>query len=412
MVAERAGRHAWPMTTENRETEMETGTQPVRRLIRRTDDKVFAGVAGGLGDYFRVDPVWFRLGFVLTTMIMGFGIIAYVVLWVIMPERVGAAPSVPERGLERVAHTLRSTPGWIGAALVALGVILVINAALDWYPGIIWGVSLIALGVLLFVQRDEPRTVADGPSVGLPVPPPAPLTETSVLEPPAGGIAPPLPPTPGGAVPPPPPRVRERSTLGLMTFGVLLVAIGVVTLLDVQNAITFEPVQYLAMALGIIGVGLLVGSVFGRARWLIVPGLALLPFVFVASLVHVPWEGGFGERNYRPVGVGSTANEYRLIAGAMTIDLRGLDAAGFHDIVATTAMGRIQILVPLDATVLIHAKAGAGQLNLFGLTNEGVNVELERVFTGGVEVPQATDATITIEAEVGLGQVEVIRAEA
>ena len=96
----------------------------------------------------------------------------------------------------------------------------------------------------------------------------------------------------------------------------------------------------------------------------------------------------------------------------MTIDLRGLDPAGSHDIVATTAMGRIQIFVPHNAIVEIHAKAGAGQVSLFGETNEGVNVELQRIYTGGVEVPEKTTPTITIEAEVGLGQVEVIRAEA
>jgi len=397
---------------------MDMGTQQVRRLIRRTDNKMIAGVAAGLGDYFKVDPVWFRLGFVLTAFMGGIGVLIYAVLWVVMPEAGSAASNPAERGLERVAHSIRGTPAWIGVAMVILGVILALNAAVDWRPGVIWGVALIGLGALFFVQKDAPPAAVDAPDGTRPVPPPPPpgasATDTAVLEPSSGSGPPSLPKmSPSGAAPPPPPRVRERSTLGFMTFGVLLVAIGIVTLLDVQNLITFEPVQYLAMALGIIGVGLLVGSVAGRARWLIVPGLVLLPFVFVASLIHVPWEGGFGERNYRPLGAGTTTNEYHLIAGAMTIDLRGLDATGFHDIEATTAAGKILIIVPDIGTIDIQAKAGAGQISLFGVTNEGVNVELHRIFTGGVEVPDKTEgATLTITAEVGLGQVEVLRAEA
>lgn len=395
MVSPHVGAHADPMGDERKENEMTMGTQQARRLLRRTDNKMVAGVAAGLGDYFNVDPVWFRLGFVLTAFMGGFGVLAYIVLWVVMPEAGSVPSNAAERGLERVASSIRDTPAWIGVAFVILGGILLLNVAVDWRPGVVWGIALIGLGVLFFMQKDNPRPAVD-----------------AVLEPPSG-MAPPMPPTvPAGAVPPPPPRVRERSTLGYMTFGVLLFAIGVVTLLDVQNAINLDPVQYLALAVGVIGVGLLVGSVFGRARWLIVPGVMLLPFLFAASLVHVPWTGGFGQRDFRPVGAGSTSNEYHLIAGRMTIDLRGLDSAGFHSIEATSVAGRIQILVPIGETVEIQAHAGAGQISLFGQTDEGVNVTMNRTFGDGVTVADGTPADISIDVEVGMGQVEVLRAEA
>lgn len=379
---------------------MDMGTQQVRRLIRRTDNKMIAGVAGGLGDYFGVDPVWFRLGFALTAFMGGAGVLAYIVLWIVMPEGPGAAPSSAERGLERVASTLRGTPAWIGAALVILGAILVLNQALDWRPGVIWGLVLIVGGVLFFVQRDE-HVAVDTP--GRPVPPPVPSAPTDTA-----GLTPPW--LPAVAAPPTPPRVRERSTLGFMTFGTLLVAIGVVTLLDLQDVVEVTPSQYLAMALGVIGLGLLVGSVFGRARWLIVPGMALIPFVLAASLIHVPFTGGFGQRHYRVTGIPAIVTEYHLIAGEMTIDLRGADpGAGNFKIEATTVAGHILILVPEGASLDIEAKAGAGQISLFGQTSEGVNVDVHRTFNlGTVEgTGEPLPATIEIDIEAGFGQVEV-----
>src|SRR5947199_1137028 len=63
------------------EDEMTMGAGEVRRAVRRQDGRVVAGVAAGLGDYFRVDPLWFRLGFVMLAFLGGAGVIAYGVLW-------------------------------------------------------------------------------------------------------------------------------------------------------------------------------------------------------------------------------------------------------------------------------------------------------------------------------------------
>jgi phage shock protein PspC (stress-responsive transcriptional regulator) len=49
-------------------------------LTRSTEDKMVAGVAGGLGEYFGVDPVLFRVGFVAATLLSGVGALAYLAL--------------------------------------------------------------------------------------------------------------------------------------------------------------------------------------------------------------------------------------------------------------------------------------------------------------------------------------------
>lgn len=55
------------------------------RLYRSRSQKMIAGVSGGLGDYFDVDPVLIRLLFVVTAFISGAGILAYIVLWIVVP---------------------------------------------------------------------------------------------------------------------------------------------------------------------------------------------------------------------------------------------------------------------------------------------------------------------------------------
>ena len=57
-----------------------------RRLTRDTKNAVLGGVAAGFANYFCVDPVLVRLAFILLVFLNGFGLLAYVVGWVIMPR--------------------------------------------------------------------------------------------------------------------------------------------------------------------------------------------------------------------------------------------------------------------------------------------------------------------------------------
>jgi phage shock protein C len=58
-----------------------------KRLYRSTRDRMFAGVAGGIAEYLEVDPTLVRLFFVALTLMGGPGIIIYIVLMLIVPER-------------------------------------------------------------------------------------------------------------------------------------------------------------------------------------------------------------------------------------------------------------------------------------------------------------------------------------
>jgi len=57
-----------------------------RRLYRSRRSKVIAGVAGGLGEYFDIDPVFVRVLFVVATLAHAAGILAYIILWIVVPK--------------------------------------------------------------------------------------------------------------------------------------------------------------------------------------------------------------------------------------------------------------------------------------------------------------------------------------
>jgi phage shock protein PspC (stress-responsive transcriptional regulator) len=58
-----------------------------KRLYRSTTDRKIAGVAGGLADYFEIDPLLIRLVFIILAVSGGAGLFIYIVLWIATPDR-------------------------------------------------------------------------------------------------------------------------------------------------------------------------------------------------------------------------------------------------------------------------------------------------------------------------------------
>jgi phage shock protein C len=137
------------------------------RRLRRSRDRMVAGVAGGIADYVAVDPTIVRLVFALL-LILGAGItwlIVYLVLWVLMPEA-PATESPPTIAAGDHDNEGGADPGTIfGILLVGLGVLFLANQfALLRFVGFgaaraAWPLLLIGAGaVLLLVARDRTRT--------------------------------------------------------------------------------------------------------------------------------------------------------------------------------------------------------------------------------------------------------------
>jgi phage shock protein PspC (stress-responsive transcriptional regulator) len=110
--------------TERLPTEEQSGP---RRLLRSRDDRMIAGVAGGLGQYFGVDPVIFRLGFAVSIFFGGLGILAYLAF-------AHYVPSAAAEGEEPRAPVQRS--GWLG---IVAGTALIIIALSSIGSFVFWG---------------------------------------------------------------------------------------------------------------------------------------------------------------------------------------------------------------------------------------------------------------------------------
>lgn len=234
------------------------------------------------------------------------------------------------------------------------------------------------------------------------------------------------PPVPGrgGSEPdawePPPAPERERSPLGQLTVGVALLTAGVVWLLTVTGVLAADAGHVLAASLLVIGLGLLVGSVLGRARWLIVVGLILLPMVLASAafrsidLVDIPFGGGFGERIHAPQQVDELPARIELAAGSVEIDLTGIrDAQGVVPLEVRVGAGEIAVLVPEGAGLEVTAGVQVGVMDLLGSTSEGFPGVLELGTDLGAPQPAEPGApTYVLDLRIGAGDLWVSRGPA
>jgi phage shock protein PspC (stress-responsive transcriptional regulator) len=132
---------------------------------------MIAGVCGGLGEYFNVDPVIARVIFVLLALINGIGLLAYLILWLIVPQR-GKAELPPKDAIkeglqdmrdqaERLSGRVKVGSGserglWLGIILIVIGVLFLISNISDLnllsflkY----WPIVLIIAGIVLLLNR-------------------------------------------------------------------------------------------------------------------------------------------------------------------------------------------------------------------------------------------------------------------
>jgi len=128
-----------------------THTPTVKRLERSSDDKWIAGVCGGLGRYFDLNPAVFRLGLVVLTLLGGAGILVYLAAVLVVP-----AENKPSIAADVLAE--RRDHPWPLVALGLAGVaIAVLLARASTWPtiGAGWIVILIAGLIVLWMSRRE-----------------------------------------------------------------------------------------------------------------------------------------------------------------------------------------------------------------------------------------------------------------
>ena len=376
--------------------------------MRRLDERLLGGVAGGVADALGIDVVVVRLGFVVSAFFGGLGVIAYGLGWLLLPAAPATSPATSPRGDRRQL---------LGYGLVALG-LLAVGGRLGWSfrgDGIFWPLVLVGLGaaVLWLRTRDDgdvppppPPPGADPSDDGPTRPGPTAGTALDVTE--AGTLPMPM-PTPTPAATPAtgdPPPTKPRSSLGALTVSALLVLGGTAWILDASGAWDVDLGVLTAIALAIVGAALVLSTWYGRARGLIALGIPLVLLVGAFGVVDVPLRGGIGDPTHHPRTVGAIDHDYELAIGNLSVDLRDVDFSGARRHVhAQVGIGQLNVTVPTGVRVVLDAHAGAGGVTAFGRSaHECCPTDVHRVSPG-----TAGGGTLYLDADVGAGHVDVTR---
>lgn len=158
-----------------------------KKLYRSKTDKIFAGVCGGLADYFDIDATIIRLLFILIVAFGGSGLIVYLLLWLIMPKSSNEPAIITEEKVKEVAQEIkekaeefrenikneelqpkvrshlhdsnRRRGGLFGWILLILGLVFLFNSFAPTWMRIhafsYWPLILVFLGLVMIVNSNK-----------------------------------------------------------------------------------------------------------------------------------------------------------------------------------------------------------------------------------------------------------------
>jgi signal transduction histidine kinase len=137
------------------ELRSEAAGAPRPRLERSRSDRIIGGVAAGIGHHLGIEPLTVRIAFVVLSAAAGFGILVYLLAWLLAPEEALDLDAKP-----RARILIRPTLGQaLGAALILGGVVLLLYVFGFWFgEALAWPVTLAAIGfAILWARSGEER---------------------------------------------------------------------------------------------------------------------------------------------------------------------------------------------------------------------------------------------------------------
>ena len=349
---------------------------PARRLVRARDRRWIGGVCAGLGRYFDINPLVYRIAFAALTLAGGTGLLLYLAAYLVIPD---------EHAEESVAvetmRTRRDQP-WLllGVGVLGFGALFALTEASFWPGnGNFWFAALLA-GAALVWWRVSSR-------------------ERPVVTAPAAGEA--------AAASPATARPPARPSLFAPVVGALLAASGLFGLLSVLGVYDIDLEVALAAGVLIVGGAVAIGAMTQRrVGGLVFLGLLLLAAFGVAAATPVPISAGAGEKIERPLTTAALQPSYDLGIGSLVLDLSRVElSSGTTSLDASVGAGELVITVPEGVALEIDAHAGVGELDIVGEREDGIDVDRTLTLSG----TEPDSPLLQLEADVGFGSIEVRR---
>jgi phage shock protein PspC (stress-responsive transcriptional regulator) len=332
-----------------------------RRLFRSKEDRVIGGVGGGLGRYFGVDPILFRIGFVALTFFGGAGLFLYLAAWIFVPSEGEAGRPLEPRQRNRLLVLA-------GAFVLAIAAFAAVGAIADhggwgwgwWFGGFLGPLAVIAIvGALAWATFRDRREGAGVDAAWV-----------------AGRVA---------------------LVIAILAGATVLVVGGALAAAAGGGAVV-------AALVVLIGALLVVAAFRGGARWLIVPALLLALPVGIVSAADIDLDGGIGEREYRPSSIAELHDTYELGMGRLEVDLRDLELPrGGRPLKVELGVGESVVIVPEDVCVALDSRVGAGYVRLFDRDSAGLDVDWD-----SSPAAPATAPRLVLDADVGAGALQVV----
>ncbi len=357
-------------------------------VTRSSDDRLVAGVCSGVAKYLNIDPVIVRIVIAVLTVVGFAGAILYAAAWLLLPsddaeQSIAAGWFKLDENEEQVRKV-----GLVIAGIIAVFALLGDHG--NWW-GIGWVFVPLAALYYLFVVRPRNAyrdTVKAQVMAGLP-------TTESVTADVQAKIDKKVAERVAYA------RKPKSKALPLLTLS--LIAIGVaVTRIYADTHDGVEWTTYVAVALAITGVGLVIGTFWGYGGPLIFLGLVLGLTLAIGSALP---NGRIGAQQPNPATAAAVDARYTHGVGLLELDLTDVsdptELLG-RTIVLDNGIGQTKVIIPEGLNVEIDSDLKLGQINLFDRSVDGTDNLLKTPATG-------TGEKLTIKIEQNVGNVEVVR---